>query len=263
MLVVDAEDSAMRAQAQTHSIQKNNNCHQDHVHDNGTTKAFWLDTEAVSYLQHAIKINADVLKEDGPHTNDNVESRNLALVDYLIAQEGGGDGNCYQSGSCIGHQVVVVFNKVDRLSTQYNTFGKVVNNKLSKEDIFGIDMLPNSAWHFTSCVDGTGIDDLVDSLSHRIRSMLSGHNESHNDTIGLQNSAGVTIDALCISRARHRQHLEKCIKFLDKAMQFDDSDVELTAEMVRGAVAAAGRITGVVDVEDVLGVIFEEFCIGK
>jgi tRNA modification GTPase len=38
---------------------------------------------------------------------------------------------------------------------------------------------------------------------------------------------------------------------------------ELVAEDVRLAVRALGRITGRVDVEDILDVIFREFCIGK
>ena len=46
-------------------------------------------------------------------------------------------------------------------------------------------------------------------------------------------------------------------------MEAFQSDIELRAEDLRQATHALGRITGRVDVEDVLGEIFARFCIGK
>lgn len=43
----------------------------------------------------------------------------------------------------------------------------------------------------------------------------------------------------------------------------DAEDLVLAAEELRYATMAIGRITGAVDVEEVLGAIFEGFCIGK
>ncbi|WP_169566598.1 tRNA uridine-5-carboxymethylaminomethyl(34) synthesis GTPase MnmE [Sneathiella limimaris] len=64
-----------------------------------------------------------------------------------------------------------------------------------------------------------------------------------------------------LTRLRHRQSLEDCIEALDR---FDQApDPELAAEDVRLAVRALGRITGRVDVEDILDVVFGDFCIGK
>ncbi len=50
---------------------------------------------------------------------------------------------------------------------------------------------------------------------------------------------------------------------LDAFMSGVQSDIELRAEDLRQAGHALGRITGRVDVEDVLGEIFGRFCIGK
>jgi tRNA modification GTPase len=64
-----------------------------------------------------------------------------------------------------------------------------------------------------------------------------------------------------LTRARHRGALEECAASLHRAMTADLP--ELAAEDVRLASRALGRITGRVDVEDLLDVIFRDFCIGK
>lgn len=64
-----------------------------------------------------------------------------------------------------------------------------------------------------------------------------------------------------LTRARHREALEECRSALVRAR--DGGAPELMAEDIRLAVRAIGRITGRVDVEDVLDAIFRDFCIGK
>jgi tRNA modification GTPase len=64
-----------------------------------------------------------------------------------------------------------------------------------------------------------------------------------------------------LTRARHRRALEDCRDSLDRALAA--GSIELLAEDLRLAVRAIGRITGRVDVEELLDVIFREFCIGK
>ncbi|HZB91696.1 MAG TPA: tRNA uridine-5-carboxymethylaminomethyl(34) synthesis GTPase MnmE [Stellaceae bacterium] len=64
-----------------------------------------------------------------------------------------------------------------------------------------------------------------------------------------------------VTRARHRRALEDCVAALDR---FPAAGLpELAAEDLRAATRALGRITGRVDVEDMLDIIFREFCIGK
>jgi tRNA modification GTPase len=64
-----------------------------------------------------------------------------------------------------------------------------------------------------------------------------------------------------VTRARHRAALEACHLALLRAA--GAAEPEMKAEDLRLAVRELGRITGRVDVEDILDLIFKEFCIGK
>lgn len=70
-------------------------------------------------------------------------------------------------------------------------------------------------------------------------------------------------EAPVISQARHRQQLEACAGALGDYLRGSLVETELRAEDLRRAAMALGRITGRVDVEDVLDQIFGRFCIGK
>ncbi len=95
-----------------------------------------------------------------------------------------------------------------------------------------------------SCHAGTGIEDLLESLVARI-ARLGGHPET----------------GLTLTRTRHRMSLLRAVEALRHASDADS--MELVAEELRTAVHALGRITGRVDVEDVLDQVFSCFCIGK
>jgi tRNA modification GTPase len=72
-------------------------------------------------------------------------------------------------------------------------------------------------------------------------------------------------EAPLITRARHRQEIECASGALASFLACADKGehTELAAEHLREAADALGRLTGRLDVEDVLGQIFSEFCIGK
>ena len=72
-------------------------------------------------------------------------------------------------------------------------------------------------------------------------------------------------EAPLITRARHRQEIERASGALASFLACADKGehTELAAEHLREAADALGRLTGRLDVEDVLGQIFSEFCIGK
>lgn len=67
--------------------------------------------------------------------------------------------------------------------------------------------------------------------------------------------------APALTRLRHRRGLEGCRDALVRALE--ETESELRAEDLRMATRHLGRITGRVDVEDILDVVFSEFCIGK
>ena len=74
----------------------------------------------------------------------------------------------------------------------------------------------------------------------------------------------ITSDDVLITRERHRQHLEQCMHYLlefNKKKEIENYD--LAAEDLRLATRHLGMIIGKVDVEEILGSIFNHFCIGK
>ncbi len=72
---------------------------------------------------------------------------------------------------------------------------------------------------------------------------------------------GKKSEAPALTRKRHREALLDCNCSLDRCLNAPLP--ELTAEDLRLAVRHLGRITGRVDVEDLLDVVFRDFCIGK
>ena len=94
---------------------------------------------------------------------------------------------------------------------------------------------------------GAGIEALLEALGKEV---AAGFDE---------NAAPV------VTRARHREALEACVNELKAFLGRDDrlKNPEIGAEDLRLAARALGRVTGRVDVEDLLDVIFSDFCIGK
>jgi tRNA modification GTPase len=70
-------------------------------------------------------------------------------------------------------------------------------------------------------------------------------------------------EAGLIGRQRHRDLLQQAEASLRRSIDVIGKGEELAAEDLRSAAYALGRLLGKVDVEDVLDVIFREFCIGK
>jgi tRNA modification GTPase len=96
-----------------------------------------------------------------------------------------------------------------------------------------------------SAKTAAGLPELVATIAERARERIGD------------------LSAPAITRERHRQNLLACAGALREFMRAPASEHELRAEDLRRAVQAIGRITGRVDVEDVLGEIFARFCIGK
>ena len=78
------------------------------------------------------------------------------------------------------------------------------------------------------------------------------------------NNKFTSTGSILISRERHRVKLNECLKEMDNFLQKDQKkDIELAAEDLRIATRHLGSLVGKVDVEEILGSIFKDFCIGK
>ena len=74
----------------------------------------------------------------------------------------------------------------------------------------------------------------------------------------------ISEEDILITRERHRQHLLQCADYLKNFQDKNDlKDFDKAAEDLRLATRHLGMIVGKVDVEEILGSIFNDFCIGK
>ncbi|KAJ7499320.1 tRNA modification GTPase TrmE [Mycena latifolia] len=77
------------------------------------------------------------------------------------------------------------------------------------------------------------------------------------------NDDSASIHAPLITHARHRVHLKSAAQFIDAFLATSAEDIVLGAEELRYAAKAVGKVSGLIDVEDVLDALFRDFCIGK
>lgn len=107
----------------------------------------------------------------------------------------------------------------------------------------------NARWgtRVISLVSGVGLSDAMKWMAVAARERMDVSNKP------------------IISRARHRAALVDCIDNLEKALAGlrEGSESEIVAELLRQGADDLGRVTGRVDVEDLLDVVFRDFCIGK
>ena len=114
-----------------------------------------------------------------------------------------------------------------------------------------------------------GIENMSDEFKKYNPIYISLKNEKNLDQLitaikeKLKNQF-IDSDNILITRERHRQHLEQCVSNLEKFKNKNEAkDFDKAAEDLRLATRHLGMIVGKVDVEEVLGSIFNEFCIGK
>jgi tRNA modification GTPase len=120
----------------------------------------------------------------------------------------------------------------------------IVNNELTHKNE---PLSANNDLEFNlSAVTGEGFDLLLAQLARQADDFLGGAEQA------------------VVTRERHRRALEEVLAALRRAQGAEVAAREdLLAEELRIAARALGRLTGRVDVEDILDVIFRDFCIGK
>jgi len=142
-------------------------------------------------------------------------------------------------------KVVLIGNKVDLLESWNGEAAKAAElpawvQTLAAES--GLPVVP------LSCTGTFGVADLEGRLADSVQWLMKG--DGADDEVAL------------ITRSRHRGHVARCTRHLDAFLSLD-LPLDLAAEELRSASLELGRVTGAVDVEDLLDVIFRDFCIGK
>jgi len=123
---------------------------------------------------------------------------------------------------------ILVINKSDLLSEDLNSEIKSFNHVL------------------ISIKDNLNVDALILKIKNKLKNKF------------------ITSNDILITRERHRQHLEQSLNYLKNFQGKNQAeDFDKAAEDLRLATKHLGMIVGKVDVEEILGSIFNDFCIGK
>lgn len=137
------------------------------------------------------------------------------------------------TAALIDDKSILLFNKGDSSLYRHPREGGGPDARLRGHDVVEV-----------SVTTGLGMDRLLAALTKKIERLMAASRETPS-----------------LTRARHRHALEDCLTRLNDALSAVQP--ELMAEDLRMAARALGRLTGRVDVEDLLDVIFRDFCIGK
>ena len=189
-----------------------------------------LDGYPVTLIDTAgIRDSAEPVEQEGVRrARERAASADLVL--WVIDPSAGGSAANEYPENLVNAEVWLIRNKIDRACAS-------VANANKSEYKFTISI---------SALTGLGIEALTAALSAYAKTYFAA------------------TESTVITRARHRQALEETVAALDRAVAQDHaSGEELIAEELRSAATKLGRLTGRVDVEDILDVIFRDFCIGK
>lgn len=146
------------------------------------------------------------------------------------------DANAGESRSEGDAPVWVIRNKID-LETSPTTSGANEEAALKRRS--------GEEWFAISASRGDGLAELVNALVGFAADYLGGS------------------EGAVVTRARQRELLQQALESLERSLAAVGQGEELVAEELRAASFALGRLLGRVDVEDILGAIFQSFCIGK
>ncbi len=145
--------------------------------------------------------------------------------------------------------IVVEAKTVDFKGILKDLMGKNAILVINKSDLLDKELKPEIKkldYVLISIRNNTNIDSLILKIKNKLKSKF------------------ITSDDILITRSRHRQHLEQCFEFLKSFEEKNEAkDFDKAAEDLRLASRHLGMIVGKVDVEEILGSIFQDFCVGK
>ncbi|MCW8916908.1 MAG: tRNA uridine-5-carboxymethylaminomethyl(34) synthesis GTPase MnmE [Magnetovibrio sp.] len=131
---------------------------------------------------------------------------------------------------------------------------------LKTDTLVAINKIEDVVGDYPQSVDGHTVWPLSVKTGQGLDQLLSQLTEM------VAQKCRTSSDGPAPTRLRHREALQRTLDALDRFIQRDNPEhlgAELEAEDLRIAARELGRITGRVDVEDLLDVIFHDFCIGK
>jgi tRNA modification GTPase len=125
------------------------------------------------------------------------------------------------------------------------------------------DLGARTIWEVWTMADlheeGEGVGRKISARTgYGMETLLTDIGRFAADTIGAES------ERPAVARERHRQLLSQALSRIEGAhRQWWTAPIEVVAEELRGAAHVLGKVTGRVDVEDMLDVVFRSFCIGK
>jgi len=145
--------------------------------------------------------------------------------------------------------VVIEPKNVDFAGFLQDIFDKNAILVINKSDLFNgnlNDKIKKLEHVLISIKKNSNLDILIKKIKKKLHEKFISHGD------------------ILITRDRHRQHLEQCLSHLENFKEKkSSSDFDKSAEDLRLATRHLGMIVGKVDVEEILGSIFNDFCIGK
>ena len=147
-------------------------------------------------------------------------------------------------------KLVILDGKTDKITkTLKNLMDKNAILVINKTDLINKKLNPefkNYDYVSISIKNDSNLDQLISKIKDKLENKF------------------VNSDDILITRERHRQHLERCVSYLKDFRDKNGSEeFDKAAEDLRLATRHLGMIVGKVDVEELLGSIFNDFCIGK
>lgn len=149
------------------------------------------------------------------------------------------DGDLQDDANFISNvgELIVVLNKCDLISDVDLAF---IEDIVQKKGCLSVCHL--------SCTSGHGMEEFLKVLQRRL-AHVCGNPLAGNPSL---------------TQARYRFHLEKCQGHLENYKKYMElGDVVLAAQSLRKVLFDIGKITGRITTEDILDIIFKDFCIGK
>lgn len=201
----------------------------------------------------------DIIEVEGMKRARKVAADAHVLVCMVDAsdQEGGTSAINEVIDEDNGQSVLLLHNKIDLVDK--NTDASLTTNSANTSINSLQQLFSDAETYEISCAQNTGVDIFIEALTDKVISRVTSND--HDD-----NEQTIEDEGTVITRARHRRHVLSASQALNRFHARSGEGymaLDLAAEELRLAASELGRITGAVDVEDVLDVLFSDFCIGK